>query len=274
MFTRILFLAALLSAAPALAALNARPAQIDHRVRTVMYQPDAVYKFTGHYGFQSSIEFGADENIQTISMGDSTPWMVQTLGNRLFLKPVEQSASTNMTLITDKRTYLFELHAREAQDINDDQMVFILRFIYSGGEQSNVVSHYLDSVPMPDIENQPGKYNFNYSISGPDTIAPIRIFDDGEFTYFEFRNKNADVPGFFLVGPDNSESLINFRTRGDYIVVERVGEKFTLRYGNQIVCVFNESYPQNLRAATLRQGKQEAPATPVQPGTPAPGPVR
>src|SRR3977135_3683779 len=82
-------------AAPALAVREARPVQIDHRVRTVMYQPDEVYKFIGHYACQSPIEFAPDEEIQTLSMGDSTAWLLQPSGNRLFLKPVEQGATTN-----------------------------------------------------------------------------------------------------------------------------------------------------------------------------------
>lgn len=247
--TRLLaLLVLLLAGAPANAAREARPTQIDHRVRTVMYQPDEVYKFIGHYGFQSSVELAPDESIQAISMGDSTAWIMQPATNRIFLKPVEQSATTNMTVLTDKRTYLFELHAREAQDINDKDMTFILRFLYPGADNGAIVKHYSDSVPLPDIINEAYKYNFKYSISGPEVIAPLRIFDDGEFTFFEFRNKNADVPAFFMVDAAGNESLINYRTRGDFIVVERVAERFTLRYGADIVCVFNDAFPQQLRA--------------------------
>jgi type IV secretion system protein VirB9 len=227
-------------ATPALATREPRPIQIDHRVRIIMYQPDEVYKFTGHYRYQSSIEFGSDELIKTISMGDSTSWMLNPSGNRLFLKPVQQDATTNMTLITNKHTYLFELHARETDDIDDKDMIFIMRFIYPDDGGNEAVTSYLDSVPQPDLDKDPDKYNFHYTISGPDEIAPLRIFDDGQFTYFQFRNKNADVPAFFKVDEDGSESLINYRTRGDYIVVERVARRFTLRHGKQIVCVFNE----------------------------------
>jgi len=230
---------------PAYATENSIPAALDHRVRTVMYQPDEVFKFVGHYGFQSSIEFAPDETIQTISMGDSTAWMLQPAGSRLFLKPIEQGATTNMTLITNRRTYLFELHAREAQDINDPDMTFIYRFMYSG-DGSGGVKNYVDSVPLPDITNEPEKYNFHYSISGPEATAPIRIFDDGQFTYFQFRNHNADVPAFFLTDSSGAESIINYRTRGDYIVVERVAPRFTLRYGQDIICVFNEHFPKQL----------------------------
>lgn len=227
---------------PAHAITEGRPILLDHRVRTLMYQPDEVYRFVGHYRYQSSIEFGADEEIRTISMGDSTSWMLNPSGNRLFLKPIEQDATTNMTLITNRRTYLFELLARETDDIDDPSMTFILRFMYPDeeGPGTEIVSNYLDSVPIPELDEHPEKYNFDYTISGADVIAPLRIFDDGQFTYFQFRNVNADVPAFFLVDDRGEESLINYRTRGDYIVIERVARKFTLRHGKDIVCVFNE----------------------------------
>ncbi len=218
-----------------------RPIQVDHRVRVIIYQPDQVFRFTGHYRYQSAIEFAQDEEIQTISMGDSTAWMLNPSGNRLFLKPVEQDATTNMTLITNKHVYLFELHAHDTDDIGDKEMVFIMRFIYPDSDAAQTVSQYLDSVPMPDLEKDAGRYNFAYTISGSDEVAPIRIFDDGEFTYFEFRDKNAELPAFFWVDKEGNESLINYRTRGDYIVVERVSNRFTLRQGNEIVCVFNEA---------------------------------
>lgn len=229
-----------------------RPILIDHRVRTIIYQPDQVYRYTGFYHYETSIEFAPDEQILTISMGDSTAWMLNPSGFRLFLKPIEQDATTNMTLITNKRVYLFELHARETDDIDDPNLMFIMRFLYpneaaTGGggrrgssDDGTSFSKYLDSVPDP--LSDLGKYNLNYTISGTDLIAPIRIFDDGQFTYFQFRNKNADLPAFYMVNDDNSEALINFRTRGDYIVVERVAKRFTLRHGNLIACVFNEAW--------------------------------
>lgn len=226
----------------ALAVRDPQPIQIDHRVRVVMYQPDEVYRFTGHYRYQSAIEFAPGEDIRTISMGDSTAWMLNPSGHRLFLKPLEQDATTNMTVITSQRTYLFELHATETDDINDKNMTFVMRFVYPESADGQTVSHYLDSVPALDIESDAARYNFQYTISGSDTIAPIRIFDDGEFTFFQFRNKNADVPAFFLVDSQGNESIINYRTRGDYIVIERVAGKFTLRHGGEIVCVFNEAW--------------------------------
>lgn len=228
-----------LGTSPALALQEPRPIATDSRIRTVRYSVNEVYQFIGHYGYQSAIEFETDEQIQTVSIGDSVSWMVNPAGNRLFLKPIDQNALTNMTVITNKRSYLFEMHAEETQDIRDREMVFVMRFTYPQADQSQM--DFTTFEAFPDIEKEPEKYNFRYTIRGSSVIEPIRIFDDGQFTYFEFRDKNADIPAFFNVDSAGNEELINFRKRGNYIVVERVGSRFTLRRGPDIMCVYNET---------------------------------
>ena len=251
-------------AQPAMAVREGRPLATDRRIETIMYTPDEVYKFTGHYSYQSAIEFAADEEIQTVSMGDSVAWLIEPSGNRIFLKPLEQNAATNMTVLTSKRSYVFELHARQASGIDDPQLVFVLRFMYPNEATDNITSTPVDD-RVPDLEDADvrKKLNFNYTLRGKDFIAPMRIFDDGEFTYFEFRNKNADVPAFFLVDSDGKEALINYRVRGDYIVVERVWNVFTLRHGNDLVCVYNESWHGGIpRKEALHQGSVPAASMP------------
>ncbi len=231
----------LLLAQPVFALQSPRPIATDSRIRTVRYSGNEVYQFIGHYGFQSAIEFEADEKIQTVSVGDSVAWLINPSGNRLFLKPIEQNALTNMTVITDKRSYLFELHAEETKNIRDKNLVFSYRFIYPQSDSSAVDFSQFEA--FPDIEKNPEKFNFNYSIRGSTVIEPIRIFDDGEFTYFEFKDQNAEIPAFFNVDSAGSEQLINFRKRGNYVVVERVSGRFTLRRGPDIICVYNEKFP-------------------------------
>lgn len=224
----------------ALALQEPRPVATDNRIRTVRFSPNEVFKFLGHYGYQSSIEFSPEEVIQTVSVGDSIAWLIDPAKDRLFIKPIEQDAMTNMTVITDQRTYHFELHARETENIQDNDMVFVLRFVYPDDDMAAL---NVGTDPVPDYMAEPERFNFNYTIQGPDLIAPLRIFDDGEFTYFEFRDKNADLPAFFHVDAQGNEELVNFRTRGDYIVVERVSSVFTLRRGAYVACVFNEARP-------------------------------
>jgi type IV secretion system protein VirB9 len=228
---------------PATAVIEPVALASDPRVKTIAYGPDQVYKYTGYIRYQTSIEFAEDETISTISMGDQSGWKLNPMGNKMFLKPIDLDVTTNMTLITNKRTYLFEMHAEEARDIDDKRLTFILRFVYPDDTDGGVVTSFVGMDRVPDLESEDlSKYNFRYSITGSEDISPIRIFDDGEFTFFEFRGINADIPAFFQVDNQGKESLINFRTRGNYIVVERVSGQYTLRHGSSVVCVFNEAW--------------------------------
>ena len=232
---------AMFSAMPAHALQEARPISTDSRIRTVRYSVNEVYQFIGHYGYASAIQFADDEKVLTISLGDSTAWLINPAANRIFLKPVEQNALTNMTVLTDKRSYLFELHAEETKDIRDKGMVFEMRFVYPQGDSAAIDVSQFD--PLPDLDRDAAKFNFKYTIRGSAVIEPIRIFDDGQFTYFEFRDKNAEIPAFFRVDSLDDEALINYRKRGNYIVVEQVASRFTLRRGGEILCVYNEKMP-------------------------------
>lgn len=231
------------ASSPALALRGTKPLPIDNRIQIMVYNPDDVFKFIGHYGYQSSIQFEDDETVDTISMGDTIAWQIVPAGNRIFLKPMEKKATTNMTVLTNKREYQFELHARDADEdgINDENMVFAVRFVYpeSNNEGIMKLNNTLTGIDL----SEPEKYNFDYTIAGSEFIAPVKIFDDAEFTYFEFRDKNAEVPGFFLVDSEGKEAIINYHAVGNYIVVERVASRFTLRNGADIVCIFNERMP-------------------------------
>lgn len=234
---------ALLVPQPATALQSAIPAGMDSRIKEVEYNENEVYKFVGHYGYQSIIEFGQDEEIMTVSLGDSVAWQVSPTMNKLFVKPVEQDALTNMTVITTRGMYHFELHSRETTDIQDKKMIFVMRFVYTDDDVSNLIEYTPDI--LPDLEDPLVRknLNFKYTISGTDVIAPLRIFDDGEFTYMEFKDINGTLPAIYYVNSDQSEGLVNYRKKGNYLVIDRVWPRFTLRNGTYVLCVFNEAAP-------------------------------
>jgi type IV secretion system protein VirB9 len=224
---------------------ESRPTPTDSRIRIMIYNPDDVFKYTGYYGYQASIELSKSEEIVSISMGDTTAWQIVPSGNRIFIKPMEQDATTNMTLITNKRTYFFELYAEETSDIRDPNMVFNVRFIYPDDEEEENLKNFSSNASSaPDLAH-PEKYNFNYSISGNEEIAPIKIFDDGEFTYLQFRDKNAELPTVFAVDDELRESMVNYRLSSEntnMVILEQVFHKLSIRLGKKIVCVFNEAF--------------------------------
>ena len=218
----------------------------EKKFRSYIYNPNDVYRYVGHYTYQGFIEFDEGESVSTISMGSPTLWLFEHLGNRLFLKPVgENSSETNMTVITNKHVYHFDLMAREAKSINDKELIFVVKFVYPDEKDKNIVQ-FPKTTPSdePDLRDL-SIYNFGYQYTGEPSIAPIKVFDNGEFTYFQFSKKNAEIPAIFTVDAAGFESLINFRAAGSYIIVERTAPQFTLRNGNEIVCVYNTTMYSN-----------------------------
>ncbi len=106
------------------------PITRDTRIKTYIYNPNEVYLLVLHYGFQSHIEFAHGESIETISLGDSYAWKITPLANRLFLRPLEKNIRTNMTIITNKRSYQFDLVAKELEDGEEQDLVYQIKFFY------------------------------------------------------------------------------------------------------------------------------------------------
>lgn len=220
--------------------IESQPIAQNPRIRTYVYKEDYIYHYIGHYEFQSHIQFEPGETIQTMSMGETGGWEMVPSGNRLFLRPKDQTANTLMTLITNRRLYQFVLEAQKADSINDPDLVIEARFIYPTTDNSSLeIFGESNESLVPDL-NKPGNYNFQYSYSGKENIAPVKVFDDGEFTYFEFSRVNSELPAIFYVDNDGYEGLVNYKTSGDYLIVERVTDLFTLRNGADTVCVFND----------------------------------
>ncbi|MEM7282680.1 MAG: P-type conjugative transfer protein VirB9 [Pseudomonadota bacterium] len=249
----ILYLLPFLIVCPALAEQSAAPGVFDPRIRTITYNPRDVVKVTGHYGFQTLIQFAPDEQIENLSIGDSLAWQVvpNEAGNLLFLKPIEENADTNLAVVTSstevstRRIYNFSLTAQEKTAHTDQNMSWTIRFHYTDEDvrhlkaktkrQRQIRESLVAGLAGPE------DWNFDYSFSGDKDQVPKRIFDNGQFTYFEF-DTVTDTPAIFLVDKEQNESLVNHKIEGRYVVVHRIGRQFTLRNGNLVTCIFNESF--------------------------------
>jgi type IV secretion system protein VirB9 len=243
----------------------------DPRVRTVLYNPRDVVKIEATYGYHTVVEFGAGEVIESVLIGDSMAWDVQKSdgGNRIFLKPKENRASTNLTVITDRHTYTFGLEA--ARSTAKNRMTWLLRFDYpvEDAVREERVALQRAAFVNPDAPARSGKLNFEYSYGGKETFRPDRMFDDGEFTYFKFAGRQ-DLPAIFIVDEEKNEALVNSRVSGEYVVVHRVAKQFALRSGDALTCIFNDGFetragkPVN---APRRAGERKS--VEVEPGTTA-----
>ncbi len=226
------------------------PIATDSRVRTFVYGENEVFRITSRYGYQSNIEFGPKEEVETVSVGDGVGWKVTPAGSRLFVKAMKEGVTTNLTVVTTKRAYQFEL----SSDIKkEEDVVYVVRFYYPNQDFDSARQRPVDKeTSFESGALIDASYNFNYSLTGPNDVAPLKVFDDGQFTFFKFAGNNAAIPAFYAVDRNGVETPLITRSDGEYIIVERVLPQLTLRRGEQVVCVFND----NLIVAPAAQGQQ------------------
>jgi type IV secretion system protein VirB9 len=254
----------------AYAATTPNSLSADARVKTVPYDENNVVSLTGYYGYQTTIQFNPFEKIQNISIGDSIAWQVvpNKVGNILFVKPIEERATTNMTVITDSRIYNFELTSGLAGSPRDSRITYMLKFSYpaqsvmdfSGGEVTLFPGQTLGPyAPKTKISEDgiasagaPKDLNFEYSYKGEPDLSPSAVFDNGEFTYFKFADMD-NLPAIFAVDKKRNESVVNYHMEGGYMVIERLSPQFTLRHGEMEACVFNDNSRQDVPLFAMRE---------------------
>jgi type IV secretion system protein VirB9 len=229
------------------------PGPVDPRIRTVMYNPDAVISLRGHLGYQMMIEFDTGERIENVSLGDSLAWQVtpNRKATLLFIKPVARDAATNMTVVTNLRRYAFELSAAMPRGQSDPSIIFGLRFLYPPPPPPPPEPVRVEPPAPP-----PRPLNFAYSYSGSQRAAPARVYDDGVFTYFKFL-PGVEAPAIFAIGADGPEGLVNQQTRDDHAVVDLVAQTFVLRFGNERAVVTNDAYRAPVPAADGPRRRRE-----------------
>lgn len=201
------------------------PGLVDTHIQSVLYAPDEVVRLQGALGWQIMLEFGSDERIENVSIGDSTAWQVtpNKRARNLFLKPLKKNATTNMTVVTDRRRYAFSLETTPRRLTTP----WVVKFDYP----VEVVEAIEEPLPPP-----PLPLNFAYRVAGDRALLPARVWDDGVLTYFEFAPEKS-IPAIFAGGPGKNESLVNSLIRGRVIVVQQTGTRFTLRSGKQMATI-------------------------------------
>lgn len=211
---------------------NEIPLAVDSRIKTFIYTATQIFPIKVNYGYQTFIEFSPSETIKTIAAGDAISWAITPSGNRIFIKALEKSGKTNLTVITSKRSYIFDLVAKENTDEVDKELTYYVRFYYP--EKSDDSSDESDSL-LPTFD--PKKVlSRNYHFAGEKSLQPVDVFDNGNVTFFKF---TGNVPKIFILKDDNIEYASKMVLWGDYIVIDGVHKNVTLRYKDSFAKLTN-----------------------------------
>jgi type IV secretion system protein VirB9 len=229
-------------AAILLAASTAAAAQ-DARIVERFYDAGKVVRIEGKTKVQATIQFAEDEHIENVAVGDSEAWQVtpNKRANLLFVKPLSPSAATNMTVVTDRRTYLFDLVASAGA-----KPLYVLRFTYPeepktaaqlAGAQAPTAEE-IAAATQPQAVTDPAELNFAWNGSGDRKLLPARTYDDGSATFLAWP-AGSPVPAILIKDAVGTEGPVNFTVRGDVIVVDGVPREIVLRSGKQTATLIN-----------------------------------
>ncbi|HZU51271.1 MAG TPA: TrbG/VirB9 family P-type conjugative transfer protein [Sphingomicrobium sp.] len=219
-------------------------AATDGRIRTLAYSPDQIVRIVGKPGIQSTIEFAPDERIENVAVGDSSAWQI-TPNHRaslLFVKPLVARSRTNMTVVTDRRTYMFDLVA-EGKSV---AAVYALKFSYPHDkivEEPAPVTKQVVAAAAP-VEQQPApatltadKLHFDWKSKGTGKLVPTKVFDDGTSLYLMW-GKDSPLPAILTESEDRKEGPVNYRMSGEYIVINPIPSNLVLRYGSKFAMLW------------------------------------
>lgn len=220
--------------------------KLDRRLYTTAYEENQVYPIYAVNGLVTSIVFAEDEKVDVHTSGFSTAWEFAARGNHFFLKPRAKEGSTNLVVVTNKRTYHFDLRL----GWNRKTATYELAFTYpkegaAASEKERVEARLKTSATKPVSVAEAPASNRDYTMNFGEakssrSIAPMEAFDDGRFTYLRF-GKSSDFPSVYRV-VDETETLLNAHVEGDWLVVHGIYEALRLRAGQAVVGLYNENY--------------------------------
>ncbi|MDE2184545.1 MAG: P-type conjugative transfer protein TrbG [Alphaproteobacteria bacterium] len=200
------------------------------------FSDNALYRLYAAPGQVTDIALEPGETLSAISAGDTVRWAVGDTASgagtarqvHVMVKPFTAGLTTNLVILTDKRTYHLELASTEH--------IAMAALSWSYPQEALIAARGSAEQGPPTIDSglQVDDLKFRYAMSGDSPPwKPVRVFDDGRKVYIQFPDgiDRGEAPPLFVVGQDGQSELVNYRMRGNFYVVDRLFSKAELRLG-------------------------------------------
>jgi type IV secretion system protein VirB9 len=156
----------------------------------------------------------------------------------IVLKPQNAGLDTNLLITTDRRAYYLRLLSKP------EEYVAKVAFAYPEDDQAerkwkeHIEQQREEQRQATRIAEMPANaidsLNFGYGTKGgPESLRPIRVFDDGKKTYIQMNPavKNRETPALVVVGADGKQEMVNYRVKNDLYIVDRLFDRAALILG-------------------------------------------
>lgn len=197
------------------ASVAPQPGATDPHIQSIAYEPGQVVALRVALGYATSIQFGADERIENVVVGNSSAWQVtpNRRGDHLFIKPTQAATTTNLEVITDSREYSFELQPAFAMA---PELPFSLHFLY----------------PQATVAIDPAAPAASYRFSGDRALWPSRISEEGQTTMMSWPEGHP-IPAILALDDQGQESLVNGQAEEGGYRLAGIAPRYRFRLGKK-----------------------------------------
>lgn len=204
-------------------------------IQVYPWSEGALYQVYAAVGQITSIALEPGERLTgagPIAAGDTARWIIgdtqsgsgATTRVQILVKPTRPDISTNLVVTTDRRSYMIELHARDALYMP------AVAWAYPATPATR-----RPSVPAAPVIPAEAARNYRYGLTGDNPPwKPISIFDDGRRVYVVFPRAivQGEMPPLFVIGADGEPQIVNSRIHRNILIVDRLFGAAELRLGS------------------------------------------
>jgi len=178
-----------------------------------------------------SLEPGEWVQPNGLHLGDAVRWEVNPVigadeQTQLVIKVVDAGLETNLSVITDRRTYHLRLISKRKQYMPKVAFHYpeILQARWQDYHERRKKERERNTLSTD------GKYifdlDFAYRLDGCRKCEwfPSRVYNDGETTIIQFGTdaQNSDLPVLLVLDPAGQQMHVNYRVHGDRYIVDQV----------------------------------------------------
>jgi P-type conjugative transfer protein TrbG len=210
-------------------------------VQVYPFSDGALYQVYAAPGEITDIALEAGEQLVgsgPVAAGDTVRWVIGdtesgTGANKrihILLKPTAPNLTTNLVINTDQRTYHLELRSDEKTYMASVSWAYPQDELIALRGQNAAAEIAAPAASGVSID----ALNFRYRLEGDNPAwKPLRAFDDGRQVFIEFPSGIAqgEMPPLWVIGPQGEGQLVNYRVRGNYMIVDRLFAAAELKLG-------------------------------------------
>jgi type IV secretion system protein VirB9 len=235
----------------------------ENRVREEVYNRKNVYTVYTRTGKATLIQLQPGETIDpkktdvsVLGIRFGNAWTLGVRENNFVLKPKNAYPETNMIIVTNKRTYSFDL----LMTPKNKSPTYVLSFTYpeeeaekraslhrmaAAAEATAVAAQAAKDKITEGARAETVTVNTEYTWRGDNPmLVPTAVWDDGRFTHLQY-NHAGEIPVFYKVLPDGTEALINVNvdpSEKNVTVLQEVTRTIRARLGSELVEIVNHHY--------------------------------